>query len=176
MSVREDRPVQASSVGSDRARAGLDRVCHVYLVWGSTYLGIAILIEPMPPLLASGSRLLLAADHAGRLPGSARARALADQSASAPSRRPIGFLLLAWASAARPSPRRTYRRPRRHLVASMPLWVVMFRALRSSAHPLRPSSGSRGIRRAHRPGPPGDGLAAPSSVIGIVMLGTFCWA
>ena len=28
----------------------------VYVVWGSTYLGIAVMIETMPPLLAAGAR------------------------------------------------------------------------------------------------------------------------
>lgn len=32
----------------------------VYIVWGSTYLGIAVMIETMPPLLAAGVRYLLA--------------------------------------------------------------------------------------------------------------------
>jgi drug/metabolite transporter (DMT)-like permease len=33
----------------------------VYLVWGSTYLGIAVSIETMPPLVALGTRFLAAA-------------------------------------------------------------------------------------------------------------------
>ena len=33
----------------------------VYFVWGSTYLGIKIAIETIPPLLAAGSRFLVAA-------------------------------------------------------------------------------------------------------------------
>jgi drug/metabolite transporter (DMT)-like permease len=33
----------------------------VYLVWGSTYFGIKIAVETMPPLLAAGSRFLTAA-------------------------------------------------------------------------------------------------------------------
>ena len=32
----------------------------VYVVWGSTYLGIKIVVETMPPLLAGGSRFLVA--------------------------------------------------------------------------------------------------------------------
>ena len=28
----------------------------VYVVWGSTYLGIAIMIQTLPPLLAAGIR------------------------------------------------------------------------------------------------------------------------
>lgn len=32
----------------------------VYIVWGSTYLGIGIMVEDMPPLVAAGTRFLLA--------------------------------------------------------------------------------------------------------------------
>jgi hypothetical protein len=30
----------------------------VYIVWGSTYLGIALMVETMPPLLAAGTRFI----------------------------------------------------------------------------------------------------------------------
>lgn len=33
----------------------------VYLVWGSTYLGIRIMVEDMPPMLAAGARFIVAA-------------------------------------------------------------------------------------------------------------------
>lgn len=33
----------------------------VYLVWGSTYFGIKVVVETMPPLLSAGSRFLVAA-------------------------------------------------------------------------------------------------------------------
>lgn len=32
----------------------------VYVVWGSTYLGIKIVVETLPPLLSAGSRFLVA--------------------------------------------------------------------------------------------------------------------
>ena len=32
----------------------------IYLIWGSTYLGILFAIQSMPPLLMAGSRFLLA--------------------------------------------------------------------------------------------------------------------
>src|SRR3954470_9716150 len=32
----------------------------VYLVWGSTYLGIRVMVETVPPLLGSGARFLVA--------------------------------------------------------------------------------------------------------------------
>ena len=33
----------------------------VYVVWGSTYFGIKIAVETIPPLVAAGSRFLVAA-------------------------------------------------------------------------------------------------------------------
>ena len=41
-------------------RPGLDRSAVLYLVWGSTYLGIAIAVETMPPFLMAAVRFLLA--------------------------------------------------------------------------------------------------------------------
>ena len=34
----------------------------VYIIWGSTYLAIAYVVESMPPLLAAGARFLAAGD------------------------------------------------------------------------------------------------------------------
>ena len=33
----------------------------VYIVWGSTYFGIKVAVDTIPPLLAAGSRFLVAA-------------------------------------------------------------------------------------------------------------------
>ena len=33
----------------------------VYVVWGSTYLAIKVVVDTMPPLLSAGSRFLVAA-------------------------------------------------------------------------------------------------------------------
>src|SRR5512132_3040328 len=48
-----------------RARAGRDwrlwlALATVYLVWGSTYLAIRVMVETVPPLLGAGLRFLLA--------------------------------------------------------------------------------------------------------------------
>ena len=37
----------------------------VYIIWGSTYLAIALAVEDMPPLIAMGTRFLLAATLMG---------------------------------------------------------------------------------------------------------------
>ena len=47
-------------VADRRAPAIAGALAIVYLVWGSTYLGIAVAIESMPPLLHAGVRFLVA--------------------------------------------------------------------------------------------------------------------
>ena len=37
----------------------------VYIIWGSTYLAIALAVKDMPPLIAMGTRFLLAATLMG---------------------------------------------------------------------------------------------------------------
>src|SRR5436190_21978140 len=52
-----------------RARWGLvaAALAIVYVVWGSTYLGIRVVVEEMPPLTGMGSRFLLAGVLLGAL-------------------------------------------------------------------------------------------------------------
>lgn len=52
-----------------RSRAGLLWLAlgTVYVVWGSTYLAIRVVVETMPPLLSSGVRFLIAAGVLGAL-------------------------------------------------------------------------------------------------------------
>ena len=49
-----------SPAASPRALAIVGALAVVYVVWGSTYLGIALAIETMPPLLMAAARFLLA--------------------------------------------------------------------------------------------------------------------
>jgi drug/metabolite transporter (DMT)-like permease len=95
----------------------------VYVVWGSTYLGIALAIETMPPLLMSAARFLLAG---------ALLYALASRGAERPTARQwlwaaaTGVPLLAlgnggvtWAQQTVPSGIASL------LVATVPLWIVL---------------------------------------------------
>ena len=41
----------------------------IYVVWGSTYLGIKIAVRTQPPLLSGGARFLAAGPHPELLPG-----------------------------------------------------------------------------------------------------------
>jgi drug/metabolite transporter (DMT)-like permease len=56
----------------------------IYLIWGSTYLGILFAIQSIPPLLMAGARFLLAGIILyviARLSGAARARPIECRSA-----------------------------------------------------------------------------------------------
>ena len=152
----------------------------VYLVWGSTYLGIAILIETFPPLIGSGSRLLLAAVVLGAILMIRRGpRALAVSRRELASAGLIGFLLLGMgiggvtlSEANIPSGLAAL------IVASMPLWVVVFRRL-SGQRPHRSTVlgvaiGFVGLVVLVLPGGWTGGTELRS--VGIVLLGTFCWA
>ncbi|HSC90686.1 MAG TPA: EamA family transporter [Gaiellaceae bacterium] len=99
----------------------------VYVVWGSTYLGIAVAIETLPPLLMAGARFVVAGAvlyAAARLVGGGR-QARLDRSqwgAAALS----GILMLAvgnggvsWAEQTVPSGIAAI------VIASIPLWVVV---------------------------------------------------
>ncbi len=116
----------AVSRGLDRSRslAGILAFGAVYIVWGSTYLGIKFAIETIPPLLMTGARFVLAG---GALYGALRLRGDA-----APSARQwldalgIGVLMLvfgqagvAWAQQLVPSSLAAL------MVATVPLWVYV---------------------------------------------------
>jgi drug/metabolite transporter (DMT)-like permease len=57
---RQNRPVTPPSGRRPSTAAIALALLIVYVVWGSTYLGIAVMIETLPPLLAAGSRYLIA--------------------------------------------------------------------------------------------------------------------
>ena len=106
----------------------------IYLVWGSTYLGIAIAIETLPPLLMAGVRFLVAGIvlySAARLTGAARPEPRMWRSALM-----LGalFLLLGnggvvWAE------QRVASGLAAVLVATMPLWTVVIERMRGAPTP-----------------------------------------
>ncbi|MDQ4034929.1 MAG: EamA family transporter [Chloroflexota bacterium] len=114
----------------------------VYVVWGSTYLGIAVMIETLPPLLAAGVRYATA----GLLMLGALAAHARFRRSSEPAERPtaahwrsafiIGSLLLlggnggvVLAELFIPSGVAAV------LVATMPIWLAVFHALLSRRWP-----------------------------------------
>jgi drug/metabolite transporter (DMT)-like permease len=107
----------------------------VYLVWGSTYLGIRVAVATLPPFLLAGTRFVAAGLL---LYAWARVRG-----ARAPGRREwlaslaIGILLVAganavvgWAEQRVPSGLAAL------IVAGMPLWVALFQRVAPDAKPL----------------------------------------
>lgn len=106
----------------------------IYLVWGSTYLAIAIAIETLPPLLMAGVRFLIAGTvlySAARLTGAARPEPRMWRSALL-----LGALFLlcgnggvVWAE------QRVASGLAAVLVATMPLWTVVIERLRGAPAP-----------------------------------------
>ncbi|MFE5809512.1 EamA family transporter [Streptomyces sp. NPDC056491] len=115
----------------------------VYVVWGSTYLGIRIVVETMPPFLSAGARfitagLLLAAFVAWRS-GPAALRATPAQLGSAAL---VGLMLIlggnglvVLAETSVPSGLAAL------LVAAVPMWVVVLRASTGDRPPRRTLGG-----------------------------------
>ncbi|MFF4444586.1 EamA family transporter [Streptomyces sp. NPDC001502] len=115
----------------------------VYVVWGSTYLGIRIVVETMPPFLSAGARfitagLLLSAVVAWRY-GPAALRATRAQLGSAAL---VGLLLIlggnglvVLAETSVPSGLAAL------LVAAVPMWVVVLRTSSGDRPPLRTLAG-----------------------------------
>ncbi|MCH0543291.1 EamA family transporter [Streptomyces sp. MUM 203J] len=151
----------------------------VYAVWGSTYLGIRVVVETMPPFLSAGVRfavagLLLAAFLAWRQ-GPAVLRVTRAQLGSAAL---VGLLLLlggnglvVLAETSVPSGLAAL------LVAAVPAWVVLLR----TASGERPGLGAylgvllglAGLAVLTLPGLSGD--VRPGGVL-LVLLGTVLWS
>jgi drug/metabolite transporter (DMT)-like permease len=110
----------------------------VYIVWGSTYLGIALMVETMPPLLAAGTRFVTVGLIL--LPILAWRRGL---SVLRPTRAELlaaGLvgLLLPGANAVISVAEKTVPSSLAALlIASIPLWVILLRAATGERVPLR---------------------------------------
>ena len=158
----------------------------VYVVWGSTYLGIAIMIETLPPLLAAGVRYAVAgALMLGALGAHARLRRDAE-----PLERPtrahwrsafiIGTLLLlggnggvVLAELYIPSGIAAV------LVATVPIWLALFDAILTRRRPSRLVVGGlvAGIVGVAILLAPLEELDRINPVgIGLVVLATISWA
>jgi drug/metabolite transporter (DMT)-like permease len=101
----------------------------VYLVWGSTYLAIAIAVETLPPLLSAGLRFLTAGVLIclWLVVRRSSLRASLSEVAGAAT---VGLLLLAGGNGLVVLAERTVPSGVAALiVASVPLWIVVLRAL-----------------------------------------------
>lgn len=101
----------------------------VYVVWGSTYLAIRVLVEDMPPLLTAGARFVIAGLLAAAIlavrhgPGVLRVRPVELRGAAI-----VGVLLLAGGNGGVSLGERTVPSGiAALLVAMVPLWVILLR-------------------------------------------------
>jgi drug/metabolite transporter (DMT)-like permease len=153
----------------------------VYLVWGSTYLGIRLAIDSMPPLLMAGSRFLLAGAIlylVMRLLGAPRPRFVHWRSAGA-----IGALLLlvgnggvTWAQQTVPSSIAAL------MVAATPLWINLIEWLRPRGErPRRAVFAGIGLGFAGvalivlSKGATGQSVVHPAGAA-LLLLAPLCWA
>ncbi len=105
----------------------------VYVLWGSTYLGIRVAIESIPPMLMAGTRFFIAGILLYgfmRMSGAPRPRAIHWRNAAI-----VGALLLligngglTWAELTVPSNIAAL------IIASTPLWMILFDWLRPGGH------------------------------------------
>jgi drug/metabolite transporter (DMT)-like permease len=104
----------------------------IYVVWGSTYMAIRVVVRDMPPMAAAGIRFLVAGAAMAAL------AAFVDRAHGRPSRRQLfdyalaGVLLLAvgnglvmWSEKTVPSSIAAL------IVASVPLWLTLFDGFRA---------------------------------------------
>lgn len=169
------------SVARPSAALVLAAFAAVYVIWGSTYLGIRIAIESLPPLLMAGARFLLA--------GTLLYAIMRLRGEPAPERRHwgstalIGMLLLMFGNGGVTMAERTVPSGvAALLVAMVPMWMVLLEWLRPGG--TRPYGrtiaglviGFAGIVLLVGPA----GLVGGDSVdpvgAGFVMVGCLAWA
>ena len=148
----------------------------VYTIWGSTYLGIALAVETMPPLFAVASRFVVAGGLLGALVAWRRgARTLRLTRREFTAVALVGVLfnganaLLFFAEETIPIGLASL------IIASVPLWVAVFRIL-SGDHPPRPVlagivTGFVGVALLVRP----SGDAEWQGVV-LVVASAFAWS
>jgi drug/metabolite transporter (DMT)-like permease len=100
----------------------------IYVVWGSTYLAIALMVEDLPPLLAAGARFLLAGTALLAVLA-ARGRAVGLTWRTAGGAALVGLLLPAAGNGGVTVAQQEVPSGFASLlIASIPLWVVALRA------------------------------------------------
>jgi drug/metabolite transporter (DMT)-like permease len=155
----------------------------VYIIWGSTYLGIRIAIETMPPFLMAGARFLIS--------GVLLCTLTAAQGAPRPTRANwkataiIGALLLMGGNGIVTfAEQRLVSGLAALLVAMTPFWMVVLNWLRpGGTRPRLPIAlglvvGLIGIAVLVSPGEAATATNVPVDLIGVglIMFATFCWA
>jgi drug/metabolite transporter (DMT)-like permease len=155
----------------------------VYVVWGSTYLGIRIMVEEAPPLVAGGLRFMTAGVLLGGLlalrHGPRRLAVTRRQLAGAAF---LGLMLpmlgngLVSVGEDRGAPSGATAL----LIASIPLWIVVFRGA-TGDRPGRLSLfgvllGFTGLACLVLAGQSSGGRELPLFAAGIILFASSCWA
>jgi drug/metabolite transporter (DMT)-like permease len=154
----------------------------VYVVWGSTYLAIAVTVESMPPLIALGTRFLTACAVLGLALVLRRGpRALAVPWPQLRGAVIVGLLLLGVGMG-------VLTLAEQHvpsgvaalIVAIMPLWVVILRAVTGDRPPLVTwlgvAVGIAGVVVLVGPGASGSGSEQRLFWSLAMLVSTACWA
>ncbi len=180
---RESRDVRG--VQSATAAAIAPRLVSVWVIWGSTYLGLAVLVQTLPPLLTNGIRFLIAAGilgfglivFRGVRTLTVTARQLRSAATMGIALLGVGIGTVSMAERFVPSGIAAL------LVSVMPLWIIIFR-LRAGDRPSRwtlagVAVGMTGLAAMLLPGGTtpvngGDGDVVRWSVA--IMVGSFIWA
>lgn len=152
----------------------------VYVVWGSTYLGIRIVVEEMPPLLAMGLRFLLSGSLLALIVGWRRGfGSLRVTRRQLRSLALLGCLFIVAGNGGVAVAEQTVTSGLAALmVAAMPLWVVLLR--RFVGHELPRALtwvgvlvGLSGIALLARPG---TVAGVEAWGVFVILGGTVCWA
>lgn len=138
----------------------------VYIVWGSTYLGISVMVETVPPVLGAATRFIVAGGVLLALLATRRpVRPTRDQLLSALL---VGALLIGANGVLAVAQQKVPSGLAALLAASIPLWVILMRA--AAREPVSARSvaavlvGFAGVALMLRPG----GQSGAATVVGLL--------
>jgi drug/metabolite transporter (DMT)-like permease len=149
----------------------------VYIVWGSTYLALRVLVETIPPLISNGGRFLLAGSlMLGVL--ALRRRSIRITRAEALSSLLVGSLMMGAVATVATAEQDVPSNIAALLVACVPLWVLLLRRLGGERlAPLLVLAvllGFAGVALLLQPG--GQTGGAPLTSLLLVVCSTPAWA
>jgi drug/metabolite transporter (DMT)-like permease len=148
----------------------------VYIVWGSTYLAIRVMVETVPPLLGAGLRFSVAG--AVMLGVLAVRRSVRPTRAQLLSALAVGMLLPGANAVVTVAEQEVPSALAALLIASVPLWVLLMR--RASGEPVSRAGiaavlvGFAGVALLLRPGEQSEG--ASLLALGAVVFAAVMWA
>jgi drug/metabolite transporter (DMT)-like permease len=150
----------------------------VYIVWGSTYLALRVLVETIPPLISTGSRFLLAGTLMLGVLALLRRRAVRITRAQALSCLLVGSLMMGAVATVATAEQDVPSNLAALLVACVPLWVLVLRRLGGERIAprlvLAVIVGFAGVALLLQPG--GQTGGAPLASLLLVVCSTPAWA